>query len=63
MNEESTVKSEQGEAARFLDLACLTYSNDSKDRIDRAKRMLAERPSLAAADAYTAAATGSVTAL
>ena len=57
------MKSDQGEAARFLDLACLTYGNDSTDRIDRAKRMLAHRPSLAAADAYTAAATGSVAAL
>ena len=55
--------SEQGEVARFLDLACLTYGNDSTDRIDRARRMLAHRPSLAAADAYTAAATGSVAAL
>ena len=57
------MKSDQGEVARFLDLACLTYGNDSTDRVDRARRMLAHRPSLAAADAYTAAATGSVAAL
>ena len=57
------MKSDQGEVARFLDLACLTYGNDSTDRVDRARRMLADRPSLAAADAYTAAATASVAAL
>ena len=47
------MKSDQGEAARFLDLACLTYGNDSTDRIDRARRMLADRPSLSAVDAHT----------
>ncbi|MDD9989470.1 MAG: ankyrin repeat domain-containing protein [Spirochaetaceae bacterium] len=57
------MKSNQGEAARFLDLACLTYGNDSTDRVDRARRMLADRPSLAAVDAHTAAATGDVEAL
>ncbi len=57
------MKSDQGEVARFLDLTCLTYGDDSKARIDRARQMLVERPSLAAADAYTAAATASVAAL
>ena len=61
--QELTVISEQGEASRFLDLACLTYGNDSTARIDRAKRMLAARPSLATVDAHTAAATASVAAL
>ena len=60
---ELTVVARQGEAARFLDLACLTYGNDSTDRVDRARRMLADRPSLAAVDAHTAAATGNVEAL
>ena len=57
------MNSRQGEAARFLDLACLTYGNDSTDRVERARRMLADRPSLAAIDAHTAAATANVEAL
>ena len=57
------MKSEHGEASRFLDLACLTYGNDSTARIDRAKRMLADRPSLGTLDAHTAAATASVATL
>ena len=61
--EELTVVAGQGELARFLDLACLTYGDDSTARIDRAKRMLAARPSLATADTHTAAATASVEAL
>ena len=61
--EESTLKPERDEAARFLDLACLTYGDDSTARIDRARRMLADRPSLAAVDARTAAATANVEAL
>ena len=61
--QELTVISEQGEASRFLDLACLTYGDDSTARIDRARRMLADRPPLAAVDAHTAAATASVAAL
>ena len=48
---------------QFLDLACLTYGNDSTERIDRAQRVLAARPALAAFDAHTAAATASVEAL
>ena len=51
------------EVQQFLDLACLTYGNDSTERIDRAQRMLAARPALAAFDAHTAAATASVEAL
>ena len=57
------MNTEQGEAARFLDLACLTYGDDSTERIDRAKRMLDARPALATVDAHTAAATASVGAL
>ncbi len=52
-----------GDVEQFLDLACLTYGNDSTERIERAKRMLAAQPALAAADAYAAAATASVEAL
>ena len=48
---------------QFLDLACLTYGDDSTERIDRAKRILAQRPELAATDAHTAAATANVGAL
>ena len=51
------------EVQQFLDLACLTYGNDSTERIDRAQRVLAARPALAAFDAHTAAATASVEAL
>ena len=61
--DELTVVAAQGEAARFLDLACLTYGNDSTARIDRAMRMLADRPALAAIDAHTAAATANMEAL
>ena len=35
------------EAEQFLDLACLTYGNDSTVRIERAKQMLAAQPALA----------------
>ena len=52
-----------GEVEQFLDLACLTYGNDSTERIDGARRILAARPALAAADAQTAAASASVEAL
>ena len=61
--EELVAASRKGEAAQFLDLACLTYGNDSTERIDLAKRMLAARPALAAVDAHAAAATASVEAL
>jgi hypothetical protein len=56
-------KQRNGEVEQFLDLACLTYGNDSTERIDGARRMLAARPALAAVDAHTAAATASVEAL
>ena len=59
----SRSKHRNGEVEQFLDLACLTYGNDSTERIDRAQRMLAARPALAAFDAHTAAATASVEAL
>ena len=51
------------QVAEFLDLACLTYGNDSVERIDRAKALLAARPALAEADARAAAATGNAGAL
>ena len=51
------------EAEQFLDLACLTYGNDSTVRIERAKQMLAAQPALAGVTAYTAAATANVGAL
>ena len=35
--------SRNDEVAQFLDFACLTYGNDSVERIDRAKAMLAAR--------------------
>lgn len=60
---ESMSRQPNGEVEQFLDLACLTYGNDSTERIDQARRMLAARPALAAADAHTAAATASVEAL
>ena len=56
-------KQRNGEVEQFLDLACLTYGNDSTERIEQARRILAARPALAEADAYTAAATASVAAL
>ena len=56
-------KQRNGEVEQFLDLACLTYGNDSTERVDRARQMLAARTALAAADAHTAAATASVEAL
>ena len=55
--------SRSSETAQFLDLACLTYGNDSLARIDRAKAMLVAQPELAAVDAYTAAATADIGAL
>ena len=61
--EELVAASRKGEVEQFLDLACLTYGNDSTARIDRAQQMLAARPALAAVDAHTAAATASVGAL
>ena len=51
------------EAEQFLDLACLTYGNDSTVRIERAKQMLAAQPALAEVTAYTDAATANVGAL
>ena len=61
--EELVADSRDDQVAQFLDLACLTYGNDSTARIDRAKAMLAARPSLAEADAYAAAATANAGAL
>ena len=61
--EELVAVSRNGEVEQFLDFACLTYGNDSTARIDRAKRMLAARPALAAVDAHTAAAAASLEAL
>ena len=55
--------SRNDEVAQFLDFACLTYGNDSVERIDRAKAMLAARPALAEADALAAAATANTGAL
>jgi hypothetical protein len=43
-------------AAEFLRLACLTYGEDSPDRHARARRLLADRPEIARADIFTAAA-------
>ena len=51
------------QVAEFQDLACLTYGNDSTERIDRAKAMLAARPALAEADAHAAAAAANAGAL
>ena len=56
-------KHRNGEVAQFLDLACLTYGNDSTARIDRAKGMLTARPALAEADVHAAAATANAAAL
>lgn len=50
----------QAEAEQFLDLACLTYGDDSTERIDKAKRMLSAQPDLARANAHAAAATGNL---
>ena len=61
--EELVADARDGELAQFLDLACLTYGNDSTARIDRAKAMLAARPALAEADAHAAAATANAGAL
>ena len=61
--EELVTASRTGEVEQFLDLACLTYGNDSTARIDSAKQMLAAQPSLAATDVHTAAATATVGAL
>ena len=61
--EELVSASGNGEVAQFLDLACLTYGNDSTARIDRAKAMLTARPELAAANVHTAAATANAGAL
>ena len=61
--EELVATSRNDEVEQFLDLACLTYGNDSVERIDRAKALLAARPALAEADARAAAATGNAGAL
>lgn len=61
--EELVADSRDDEVAQFLDIACLTYGNDSTARIDRAKAMLAAQPALAEADVHAAAATANVGAL
>ncbi len=61
--EELLAVSRDDEVAQFLDLACLTYGNDSTARIDRAKAMLTARPALAEADVHAAAVTANVGAL
>src|SRR5262249_4521208 len=51
-------------ADEFLDLACLTHSeNDAVERRERAEAILAASPGLAQEDAYVAAAVGDVSAL
>ena len=50
----------RSEAERFLDLACLTYGDDSPERISRAGAMLSSQPDLARAGAHSAAATANL---
>ena len=50
-------------AAEFLDLACLTYGDDSPERVARASAMVAADPTLASRNVYTAAATANLEAL
>src|SRR5262245_19583418 len=51
-------------ADEFLDLACLTHSeNDAVERREQAEAILAASPGLAQEDAYVAAAVGDVSAL
>ena len=50
----------RAEVEQFLDLACLTYGDDSVERIEKARGMLSARPELARADAYAAAAAGNL---
>ena len=61
--EELVATSRNDEVEQFLDLACLTYGNDSVERVDRAKALLAARPALAEADAHAAAAAANAGAL
>lgn len=50
-------------AEEFLRLACLTYGDDYPGRVGEADAMLAAEPSLATANVFTMAATGSADAL
>ena len=45
---------------QFLDLACLTYRDDSAERTEEARDLLAAHPSLTWADVYAAAAAADV---
>jgi ankyrin repeat protein len=47
----------------FVGLACLTYGNWHRSNAEKARRLLAQQPELAAANIYTAAAVGDVAAL
>ncbi len=52
------------EASQFLRLACITYFDaDHPSRRDRARQIFAEKPHLAMANVYTAAAVGDVAAV
>ena len=45
-------------AEEFLRLACLAYGNDDRSRVDAARKLLEEDPSIATASPYTMAAVG-----
>ena len=52
------------DANKFLRLACITYfDGDHPSRRERARRLLAEKPQIAKANIYTAAAVGDVAAV
>jgi len=52
------------DANKFLRLACITYfDGDHPSRRERARRLLAEKPHIAKANIYTAAAVGDVAAV
>jgi ankyrin repeat protein len=52
------------DANRFLRLACITYfDDDHPSRRDRARQLFAEKPHLAKANLYTAAAVGDIAAV
>ena len=60
---ENPPTSGEGPAARFLELACLTYADDGPDRWAAAVDLLRDDPDLPRHDVHVAAATGDAAAL